>query len=137
MVCTQLGYLMMGSNAYTGTCYGQGTCPIWMLTWTAQATSHISTVADSVDGARIIALKAETPAWIVDTACQTFSWQMAVITMALLKFTTMGNGADCAMIAGTSMMPKWCVATLDSPANILSTAVRFNLWLRLRENLVA
>lgn len=43
----------------------------WM-TWPAQAASHISTIADIVDGARMIALTAEIPAWFVDMAHRTF-----------------------------------------------------------------
>ena len=43
--------------------------------------------------------------------------------MAVLKFTTMDNGAQCAMITGISMMPMWCVASLDSLLQLTSTAV--------------
>ena len=95
----------------------------WM-TWPAQAANHISTIADIVGGARMIALIAEIPARFVDTAHRTFGWQMVVITLAVLKFTAVGNGAQCAMISGISMMPMWCVASLDSPAQLTSTTVR-------------
>ena len=43
----------------------------WM-TWRVQAVSHISTIADNVDGARMIALTAKTRAYFVDTAHFTF-----------------------------------------------------------------
>ena len=76
----------------------------WM-TWPAQAANHISTIADIVDGARMIAPTAEIPVRFVDTAHLTFGWQMVVPIMAVLKFTTTGNGAQCAMIPGISMMP--------------------------------
>ena len=71
----------------------------WM-TWPAQAANHISTIADIVDGARMIAPTAEIPVRFVDTAHLTFGWQMVVIIMAVLKFTTAGDGAQCAMISG-------------------------------------
>ena len=45
----------------------------WM-TWPAQAANHISSIADIVDGARMIALTAEIPARFVDTAHPTFGW---------------------------------------------------------------
>ena len=76
----------------------------WM-TWRVQAVNHISTIADNVDGAPMIALTAKTRACIVDTAHQTLGWQMVVITMAVLKFPTMGHGAQCVMITGISMTP--------------------------------
>ena len=71
----------------------------WM-TWPAQAVNHISTIADIVDGARMIAPTAEIPVRFVDTAHLTFGWQVVVIIMAVLKFTTAGDGAQCAMISG-------------------------------------
>ena len=71
----------------------------WM-TWPAQAANHICTSADIVDGARMIAPTAEIPVRFVDTAHLTFGWQMVVIIMAVLKFTTAGDGAQCAMISG-------------------------------------
>ena len=76
----------------------------WMK-WRVQATNHISTIADSVDGARMIVVTAKTLARFVDTAHRTFGWQMVVTTLAELKFTTMGYGAQCVMMAGISMMP--------------------------------
>ena len=76
----------------------------WM-TWSVQEVNHISTIADNVDGARMVALTAKTRVCFVDTAHLTFVWLVVVITMAVLKFTTMGSGAQCAMIAGISTMP--------------------------------
>jgi len=76
----------------------------WM-TWPAQAANHICTSADIVDGARMIAPTVEIPVWFVDTAHHTFGWQVVVPIMAVLKFTTKGNGAQCAMTPGISMMP--------------------------------
>lgn len=76
----------------------------WM-TWPAQAANHISTIADIVDGARIIAPTAEIPVRFVDTAHLTFGWQVVVQIMAVLKCTTTGNGAQCAMTPGILMMP--------------------------------
>ena len=70
----------------------------------AQAANHISTIADIVDGVRIIAITRRTPAWFVDTAHLPFGWQVVVIIMAVLKSTTAGDGAQCAMITGISMM---------------------------------
>ena len=70
----------------------------WM-TWPAQAANDICTSADIVDGARMIAPTAEIPVRFVDTDL-TFGWQMVVIIMAVLKFTTAGDGAQCAMISG-------------------------------------
>ena len=95
----------------------------WM-TWRVQVASHISTIADKVDGAPIIAFTAKTRACVVDMAHLTFVWSVVVITMAELKFTTMGHGAQCVMMLGTSMMPMLCVASLDSPAQLTSTKVR-------------
>ena len=37
--------------------------------------------------------------------------------MAELKFTTAGNGAQCVMIPGISMMPTWRAVSLVSPAH--------------------
>ena len=71
----------------------------WM-TWRVQAASHISTIADNVD-----ALTAKTRVYFVDTAHVIFAWQVVVSIMAVLKFITIGNGAQCAMITGISMMP--------------------------------
>ena len=71
----------------------------WM-TWPAQAANHISMIADIVDGARMIAPTAKIPVRFVDTAPLTFGWQVVVIIMAVLKFTTAGDGAQCAMITG-------------------------------------
>ena len=76
----------------------------WM-TWPVQAANHISTIADIVDGVRMIALTAEIPVRFVNTVHLTFGWQVVVIIMAVLKSTIVGNGAQCAMIAGISMMP--------------------------------
>ena len=76
----------------------------WMA-WPAQAANHISTIADIVDGARMIAPTAEIPVRFVDTAHLTFVWQVVVIIMAVSKFTTMEHGAQCATIYGISMMP--------------------------------
>ena len=76
----------------------------WM-TWRVQAANHISTIADNVDGAPMIALTAKTRACIVDTAHRTLGWQMVVTTMAVLKFPTMGHGAQYVMISGISVMP--------------------------------
>ena len=76
----------------------------WMM-WPAQAANHISTIADIVDGVRIIAITRRTPAWFVDTAHLPFGWQVVVIIMAVLKSTMAGDGAQCAMITGISMMP--------------------------------
>ena len=77
----------------------------WM-TWRVQAANHISTIADNVDGAPTIALTVKTGACFVDRAHLTFAWPVVIITMAVLKFTTMGHGAQCVMIT---------VASLDSP----------------------
>ena len=76
----------------------------WM-TWRVQAVNHISTIAGNVDGARMNALTARTRVFFVDTAHLAFVWLVVVITMAVLKFTTMGSGEQCAMMAGISMMP--------------------------------
>ena len=70
----------------------------WM-TWRVQAANHISTIADNVDGAPMIALTAKTRACFVDTAHLTFVWSV-VITMAVSKCTTMGYGAQCVMMTG-------------------------------------
>ena len=78
--------------------FGWMTCP-------AQAVNHISTIADIVDGARMIAPTTEIPVRFVDTAHLTFGWQGVVPIMAVSKVTTTGNGAQCAMISGISMMP--------------------------------
>lgn len=37
--------------------------------------------------------------------------------MAVLKFITTGNGAQCAMTFGISTMPTWCVVSLVSPVH--------------------
>ena len=76
----------------------------WM-TWPAQAVNLISTIANIVDGARMIAPTLKILVWFVDTAHLPFGWQVVVTTMAALKSTTTGNGAQCAMISGISMMP--------------------------------
>ena len=76
----------------------------WM-TWRVQAANHISTIADKVDGAPMIALTAKIRASFVGTAHLTFVWSVVAITMAVSKFTTMGHGAQCVMITGISMMP--------------------------------
>ena len=76
----------------------------WM-TWRVQAANHIFTIADNVDGAPMTALAAKTRACVVDTAHLTFVRPVVVITMAVLKFTTMGHGAQCVMITGISMTP--------------------------------
>ena len=76
----------------------------WM-TWRVRAASHISTIADNVDGACMIGRTAKTRARFVDTAHITFGWRVVVHTMAVLKSITMGHGAQCAMITGISMMP--------------------------------
>ena len=76
----------------------------WM-TWPAQAVNHISTIADIVDGARMIASTAEIPVQFVDTAHLNFVWQVVIIIITVSKFTTMEHGAQCAMITGISMMP--------------------------------
>ena len=76
----------------------------WM-TWRVQVVNQISTIADNVDGARMNALTAKTRVFFVDTAHLTFVWLVVVITMAVLKFTTMGSGAQCAMMAGVSTKP--------------------------------
>ena len=76
----------------------------WMM-WRVQATSHIFTIANSVDGARIIVFTPKIPALFVDTAHLTLGWQMVVSFMDVLKFTTMEHGAQCATISGISMMP--------------------------------
>ena len=94
----------------------------WMM-WRVQATSHISTIADSLDGAYIIVFTWKIPALFVDTAHLTLGWQMVVSFMDVLKFTTMEHGAQCATISGISMMPTWCVASLDSPAQPTSTTM--------------
>ena len=95
----------------------------WM-TWRVQAANHISMIADNVHGVPMIALTAKTRACFVETAHLTFVWSVVVITMAVLKFTTMGHGAQCVMMTGISMMPTLCVASLDSPAQLTSTAKR-------------
>ena len=76
----------------------------WM-TWRVQAVNLISSIADNVDGARMLALTAKTRVCFVNTAQVTFVWLVVVITMAVLKFTTMGSGAQCAMMAGVSTKP--------------------------------
>ena len=76
----------------------------WM-TWRVQAVNLISTIADNVDGARMLALTAKIRVCFVDTAQVTFVWLVVVITMAVLRYTTMGHGAQCAMMAGVSTKP--------------------------------
>ena len=76
----------------------------WM-TWRVQAVNLISSIADNVDWARMLALTAKTRVCFVNTAQVTFVWLVVVITMAVLKYTTMGHGAQCAMMAGVSTKP--------------------------------
>ena len=76
----------------------------WM-TWRVQAVNLISTIADNVDGARMLALTAKIRVCFVDTAQVTFVWLVVAITMAVLKYTTMRHGAQCAMMAGVSTKP--------------------------------
>ena len=84
---------------------GRGLALFGWMTWPAQAVNHISTIADIVDGARMIAPTEKIPVPFVDTVHLTFGWQMVVIIMAVLRSTTAGNGAQCAMIPGVLMMP--------------------------------
>ena len=96
------GWLLMPTLAPV---MARGLALFGWVTWPAQAVNHISTIADIVDGARMIAPTAEIPVRFVDTAHLTFGWQVVVPIMAVSKFTTTGNGAQCAMISGISMMP--------------------------------
>ena len=40
---------------------------------------------------------------------------MAGLTMVVLKFITVDNGAPFVMMIGISVMPTWCVVSLVSP----------------------
>ena len=102
VVCRQLGWLPMPTLAPI---MAKGLDLFGWMTWRVQAANHISTLADNVYGAPMIALTAKTRASFVDTAHLTFVWSVVAITMAVSKFTTMGHGAQCVMITGISMMP--------------------------------
>ena len=50
----------------------------WM-TWRVQVANHISTIADNMDGAPMIALTAKTRACVVYMAHLTFVWSVVVV----------------------------------------------------------
>jgi len=90
------------------------------MTWPAQVTNHISTIADTVDGEAMTVHTAEMPVCSV----LKFVWRMAMLIMAELKFITTADGAQCVMITGISMTLMWFAVSLVSPVRPRHHAAR-------------
>ena len=87
------------------------------MTWPAQVTNHISTIADTVDGETITVHTAKMPVCSVLMVLLTFVWRMAVLIMAELKFITTADGAQ-------SITLMWFADSLVSPARPRHYAAR-------------
>ena len=94
------------------------------MTWPAQVTNHISTIADTVDGETMTVHTAEMPVCSVLKVLLTFVWRMAVLIMAELKFITTADGAQSVMMAGISMTLMWFAVSLVSPVRPRHHAAR-------------
>ena len=87
------------------------------MTWPAQVTNHISTIADTVDGETMTVHTAKMPVCSVLMVLLTFVWRMAVLIMAELKFITTADGAQ-------SITLMWFADSLVSPARPRHYAAR-------------
>ena len=94
------------------------------MTWPAQVTNHISTIADTVDGETMTVHTAKMPVCSVLMVLLTFVWRMAVLIMAELKFITTADGAQSVMMAGISTTLMWFAVSLVSPVRPRHHAAR-------------
>lgn len=78
----------------------RGPVPFGCTMWPVQVASHISTTVGTVDGESIIAATRRMPVCNALMLRPPSVWQVVGLTMAALKFITVGSGEQCVMMAG-------------------------------------
>ena len=117
VVCRQLGFSQLASQARGSAYYGQGSGPIWIDDVACSGNeSHIYDCRHRGWGTMTVHT-AEMPVCsvLMLMVLLTFVWWMAVLIMAELKFITTANGAQSVMISGISMKLMWFAVSLVSP----------------------
>ena len=98
--------------------------PSGWMTRRAQEMKVRSTIVDIANGVPMLATIAAILVSCAHMEVPTSVWLMVDRTLAVLKFTTMGHGVQFMMMVGIKMLPKYCAASLDSPAHFTSTTER-------------